>query len=263
MTRAAVGILAWCALTLSLAARQPTPRFEVASVKPLPAGSPLAGYRPEPTRFSGYFSFIEAVAFAYQIEHQRIVDVPDWARDARYEINATTGPRKPGDINHMMRSLLEERFALKVRRERRPIPVVAMTMSRSDARPGPGLQRVERNCTPPVAASSRCGFAFGVGRYRATGQEWGAFVTVFETNIVRRPVVDRTGLAGRFDITLEWNPDIARVPEIVVNAPTLAELEARPILFTAVQEQLGLKLETDTALIDVLVIDSVRPPTPD
>ena len=63
-------------------------------------------------------------------------------------------------------------------------------------------------------------------------------------------------------ITLEWNPDITRVPEAASNAPTLAELEARPALFTALREQLGLKLEPDTAPMDVLVIDSVSPPTP-
>jgi uncharacterized protein (TIGR03435 family) len=75
--------------------------------------------------------------------------------------------------------------------------------------------------------------------------------------------VDKTGLSGQFDMTLEWNPDITRVPEGVSNAPTLAEFEARPVLFTAVREQLGLKLESDTAAMDVLVIDSVNRPTPD
>lgn len=78
-----------------------------------------------------------------------------------------------------------------------------------------------------------------------------------------RPVVDKTGLSGQFDLTLEWNPSISRVPESVINPPTLAELEARPALFTALREQLGLKAESDTAPMDVLVIDSVQRPTPD
>ena len=240
-----------------------TARFEAVSVKPVPAGSNRAGYRPEPTRFSGYFSVVEAVNYAYQIQQHRIVGAPQWARDERYEINATTAPRKPGELLQMMRHLLEERFALKVHRERRPMPVYALAMSRSDGGPGPSLQRVERDCTTPARDLGGCSFSFGVGRYRANGQEWGTFVSILEANITGRPIVDKAGLSGRFDITLEWNPDITRVPEGVSNAPTLAELEARPVLFTAMREQLGLKLEPDTAPMDVLVIDSVDRPTPD
>jgi uncharacterized protein (TIGR03435 family) len=84
-----------------------------------------------------------------------------------------------------------------------------------------------------------------------------------DTRITGRPVVDKTGLSGQFDITLDWNPDIARAPGGPSNAPSLAEPEAPPVLFTALREQLGLKLESDTAPMDVLVIDSVNRPTPD
>ena len=267
MRRLTLTIAVLCALTVAGAAHQPTPqptpRFEVASVKPLPAGSNIAGYRPDPTRFSGYFSVIDAVSFGYQIENNRIVDAPQWAKDQRYEINATTGQRKPGDLAQMMRTLLAERFALKVHRELRPMPVLGLVMASSDKSLGPKLQRVERDCTRPGSNLSRCGHSFGVGRYRANGQDWKAFVGILEIGLTGRPIIDKTGLSGQFDITLEWNPDIPRVPEGVSNPPTLAELEARPILFTAIREQLGLKVEPDTAPIDVLVIDSVQRPTPD
>lgn len=266
MRRVMLTIAGLCALTVGGVAQQPTPqptpRFEVASVKPLPAGSNIAGYRPEPTRFSGYFSVVDAVVFAYQMQLHRIVDAPQWAKDQRYEINATTGQRKPGDLALMMQTLLADRFALKVHRERRPMPVYALTLSRSDGQLGPKLQRVERNCTPPVADFSGCSHSFGVGRYRASGQQWSAFVENLELQ-AGRPVVDKTGLSGQFDLTLEWNPNVSRVPEFIINPPTLAELEARPALFTALREQLGLKAEPDTAPMDVLVIDSVQRPTPD
>jgi uncharacterized protein (TIGR03435 family) len=241
------------------------PRFEVASVKPLPASTRTrARYRPDPTRFSGDFSVLDAVTFAYQIEQTRIVGAPEWATAERYEINARTGPRKPGDIQSMMRHLLADRFALKVHPERRPIPVYALLLSRSDGRLGPTLQRVERDCSRPASNLSGCSISFGVDHYRGNGQKWSDFVSSLESrSTTGRPIVDKTGLSGQFDITLEWNPDIARVPEGVSNAPTLAELEARPVLFTAVREQLGLKLESDTAAMDVLVIDSVDRPTPD
>jgi uncharacterized protein (TIGR03435 family) len=240
-----------------------TPRFEVASVKPAEAGSTRNTFRPDPTRFTGYFSVTEAVAFAYQIPQSRIVEAPQWAKDQRYEINATTGPRKPGDIQAMMRQLLEERFALKAHRERRPIPVYVLLISRSDGGLGPRLQRVERDCTRPASNLSGCSASFGVGHYRSSGQEWGVFVGSLDTRITGRPIVDKTGLSGQFDLSLEWNPDITRALEGVGDAPSVSELEAPPVLSTALREQLGLKLESDTAVMDVLVIDSVERPAPD
>jgi len=72
-----------CGITATVAAQEATPRFEVVSVKPLPAGSNIVGYRPEPTRFSAYFSVIDAIAFAYQIPQNRIVEGPQWAREQR------------------------------------------------------------------------------------------------------------------------------------------------------------------------------------
>jgi uncharacterized protein (TIGR03435 family) len=249
---------------LPLAAQEPTPRFEVASIKPLPADSNIAGYRPEPTRFSGYFSVIDAVSYAYQIEPNRIVDEPRWAQDQRYEINARTRERKPGELLPMMRNLLAERFALKVHRELRPMPAYALSLARPDRSLGPSLQRVARDCkAAPAKDSGGCWHSFGVGRYRASGQEWKAFVSILEISLTGRPIVDKTGLSGQFDITVEWNPDIRRVPESIINPPTLEELEARPVLFTAFREQLGLRLEPDTAPVEVLVIDSVERPTPD
>ena len=162
----------------------------------------------------------------------------------------------------MMRHLLAERFALKAHRESRPIPVYVLLMSRADGAFGPRLQRVERDCTQPVLNLRGCSVSLGVDNYRGNGQKWADFVASLENRFGERPLMDKTGLSGQFDITLEWNPGLTRVPEGVSNAPTLAELEARPLLFTAIREQLGLKLEPDTAAMDVLVIDSVDRPTP-
>ena len=77
-----------------------------------------------------------------------------------------------------------------------------------------------------------------------------------------RPVIDRTGLSGQFDLSLQFNPGVSRLPEGRTDI-TLAELEERPTIFTAVREQFGLKLEPATAPLDVLVIDAVERPTPD
>jgi uncharacterized protein (TIGR03435 family) len=239
-------------------------RFEVTSIKPLPAGSNIAGYRPDPLRFSGYFNVIDAVSLAYQIAQNRIVDGPEWAQTQRYEIIGTnSAPRRQGESWHMMRHLLEDRFALKVHRERRPRPAYVLTTARSDGRLGPKAQRVERDCSSPRADLKNCSKNWGLGFYRSSGLQWSAFVRNDLEAMAGRPVFDETGISGQFDITLEYNPNISRIPESVTNPPTLAELEARPALFTALQEQLGLKLESRMEPIDVLVIDSVERPTPD
>ena len=78
-----------------------------------------------------------------------------------------------------------------------------------------------------------------------------------------RPVVDRTGLSGQFDVRLEWNTDIPRIPEGVSRDAFLAELEKRPMLPTALREQLGIQLERRTEPVEVLVIDNVERPTSD
>jgi uncharacterized protein (TIGR03435 family) len=268
MTRSALVLACVCGAA-ALSAQAPAPpqsdaTFEAASVKPLRNSTRTsAGFRPEPTRWSGDFSVTDLVVFAYQIQSTRIIGAPQWAEDERYEINARTGPRKPGDIQSMVRHLLAERFALKVHRERRPIPVYLLLMSRADGAFGPRLQRVERDCTRPASNPSGCSVSIGGDNYRGNGQQWANFVATLENRIGERPILDKTGLSGQFDIAVEWSPGIARVPEGVSNAPTLADLEARPLVFTAIREQLGLKLEPDTAPMDVLVIDSVDRPTPD
>lgn len=216
----------------------------------------------EPTRFHGYFSVLALVSLAYQIEPTRIVDGPDWTRSDRFEITAVnSSPRQPGDLQLMLRHLLEDRFGFQTHRAERPMPVYALETSRSDGRLGPDLRRVDRDCSVPSSVN-RCSLWFAVGGYGANGQLWGEFVRNLE-RMAGRPLIDRTELSGQFDIELEWNPLIARLPNGIIDGPTLEELEDRPILSTAVQEQLGLKLESTTAPVEVLVIDRVERPMPD
>jgi uncharacterized protein (TIGR03435 family) len=111
---------------------------------------------------------------------------------------------------------------------------------------------------------ARCATTDVVGLFSSAGGRWedGEFVRWVEA-VAGRPVVDRTGLSGQFDITLEYNPDIRRIPEGVDTKVSLTELEARPLVFTAIREQLGLKLEPGKEPVEVLVIDNVERPTAD
>ena len=240
-------------------------RFEAISIKPVPSGSNIAGYRPDATRFHGWLTVGELLNLAYQLKAHRIADAPSWVTNDRYEVTAAiSAPRQKGDLPFMLRHLLADRFAVKAHHEHRPLPVYVLRVARSDGKLGPGLIRVNRTCSNDTAAAQadRCYGSYGIGEYRFTGWKWEDVPTALEL-FSGRSVIDRTGLSGQFDLTLEWNPNINRVPDFIVNGPTLAELEARPALFTAVQEQLGLKLEPGTEPLEVLVIDKVERPLPD
>ena len=181
------------------------------------------------------------------------------------------------DARRMLQTLLQERFALKARVETREVPVYALVVARDDGRLGPGLRRSSLDCraySDTLARTGRgalasqvgekCGLVTGGGpaagagpgqlgtRGVATIRELIAGIT--RSPDVDRKVVDRTGLIDTFEIDLVWAPARtgvnAAAPENVVS------------VFTALQEQLGLELESRREMVDVVVIESVERPTP-
>ena len=269
MRNAVLGALIAVASVVQLTAQNTPskdgPRFEVASIKPTPG--PPGGYRPTPNGFTARgFTVVQLINLAYQLPNYRVVGGAEWTRRERFDVNARiVGPRTPGDFRIMLRHLLEERFGLRVHREKRPLDVYVFMMARPDGKLGPKLTRVARTCSAQAQTfEDRCSMSDGVGLYRSAGSRWedGEFVRWVEA-VAGRPVVDRTGLSGQFDITVEYNPDIRRIPDGINTTVSLGELETRPLVFTAIREQLGLKLEPGKEPIDVLVIDNVERPTSD
>ena len=253
-----------CGITASLAAQQPPgPTFEVTSIKPNREN--YGGwYNVTPTRYTATGNtVVQLVSLAYDLRPYRVADAPEWTRTERFDIQASiAGPRVAGDLRVMLRELLEKRFALRVHREKRPMEVFVLSMARTDGQPGAGLKRIARTCSDkPQTPEERCGHVEPPGSYRSTGERWEAvgFVNFIE-RVVGRPVLDRTGLSGQFDISIAFNPEITRLPDGF--SGTLAELETAPVLPTALREQLGLKLEGATEPVDVLVIDGVERPAP-
>jgi uncharacterized protein (TIGR03435 family) len=233
------------------------PRFEVASVKSNRDATSSGGTRSTPGRFTATASQpLELIRYAYQIDILKIVDAPDWTRRERFDITATT---PPGSLPHqnaaMLRSLLADRFALRTHREKRPMRVFVLSRVRPQGDLGPGIRPSTVDCTGRKPA---CGESNAPrGTYRGTGIRWPPDVLIFsELQLaVAAPVIDRTGLTGQYEIGLEWADPTATVAGQAAAA-------GRPSLFTALREQLGLKLEPSTELIEVLVIDSVERPKP-
>jgi uncharacterized protein (TIGR03435 family) len=183
----------------------------------------------------------------------------------------------PGPLSFMMQDLLEDRFKLRAHRETRELPIYVLMLERTDGKMGPGLRASITDCAN-VAARGRLGppprsMAPGerppCGMRMAPGQLIGGGVPISQLTLplsqfAQRMVVDRTGLSGNFDIDLKWTPDALPQGPAPPGAPPLPSIDPNgPSLFTAVQEQLGLKLESARAPVEVLVIDHVERPTPD
>lgn len=264
------------------------PKFEVASIKRCPEASArrMGGGESSPGRLStgcmflvdeGSLGLIQRayVRFANGRANPlgiiRIEGGPEWIHSELYEINARAegNPRIEMMQGPMMQRLLEERFHLKIHRETREGPVYQVTVGK----PGKLKPFVEGGCVPipltfpiPPAPSGQRYCKSNVSLRPPTVNAEGSTITEF-TKLMNlfmdRPVIDRTGLAGRFDIRLEFWADGATpgLPPPPPDAPPTASEPSSPGIFTAIQEQLGLKLSPAKGPVEVLVIDHIERPS--
>jgi uncharacterized protein (TIGR03435 family) len=258
--------------------------FEAASIKPSSATNPGMGIRRQP---GGRFNTINTpvkllITFAYQIQDFQLAGGPGWMANDRFDIVAKMDGELPAIIpgtgaDHMMlamRTLLADRFKLVVHRETRQLDMYALMMAKPDGKPGPALRPATGDCSPAAFAGRRggpppaggpppvvCGIQGGPGRIRFGGFPLSLFATGI-ANRVGRTVVDRTGLTGNWEFELSFAAE-APPGALAPGAQPLPVDPDAPDLFTAVREQLGLKLESTKGPVEVLVVDSVEHPTPD
>ncbi len=261
--------------------------FEVASVKPNRSGVGPAKFGLPPGRFTVTNAPLrEIIRVAYQVSDFQLVNTPDWTSSERFDIEATIpassrdgrpltlgagGP--PPQLYAMLRALLAERFKLAVHPEKREMPVYALVLARKDKALGPAIAPTAIDCAALAAAAlanlnappatPRPGQPRKCGVFGAPGRFQGVAATVAEfgqalTQVVGRTVVDETQLSGRFDFTLTFTPELN--PQ---DASPTAPIEPFVPLTSALEEQLGLKLQSTKAPVDVLVIDHIEHPTPD
>jgi uncharacterized protein (TIGR03435 family) len=224
------------------------PSFEVATINITDPMDQSSGFHT-----NGHRIFVEnqtlasIVSVAYEIHTDQIIGAPAWFSKDRYDIHGV--PDLPGQPSlkqqqKMLRKLLAERFQLSFHRDQRELPVYIVTVLKSGPKLAPS--KSDPNSLPDQTGNgsgNREDWAF-------TNCSIRDFALTMQF-VVPRPVVDKTNLAGRFDFHLLWTPDT--IPNPDPNAP--------PGLFTAVQEQLGLKLEATKAPAEVLIIDHVEHPS--
>jgi uncharacterized protein (TIGR03435 family) len=198
-----------------------------------------------------------------------VANLPDWTRTEHYDIKAraANGVEVFPNMALLLRSLLQDRFSFQSHTESRELPTYDLLLTRADRRPGPKMSKATLDCgtrttatPPPTGANGEplCEISSGPGRLTVRGYSMARFAQTL-TPFVQRPVIDKTDLTGG------WNLDVLYTPDqpVALNGAIVPPNPDAPSLFTAVQEQLGLKLEASRGPVDVLVVDRIEKPTED
>ena len=252
--------------TSAILAQSPAPRpkfdaFDVATVKPVDSDAKSGRY----ITMQGTNRFVEKdytlkllIAAAYDLNPRTISGGPAWIGTDHYDILAVT----PGDVrpDHdeqmtMLRSLLTDRFKLTFHREPKVFSIYQLELAKN----GPKLKESTAHPDDPVVVGPGVVYPQRIvlpGRNATMGN----FVSLLQRAILDRPVVDKTGLSGRYDFDLEWAPDETQFGGDV---PAATSAATSPPLFEAIQQELGLKLEATKGPVDALVVDKAERPTPD
>ncbi|HWF07288.1 MAG TPA: TIGR03435 family protein [Bryobacteraceae bacterium] len=235
--------------------------FDVAAIKPTPEDARGRYIRMQ----SGHqfqvksYTVRNLVGAAYDLTPRAVSGGPAWAESDRYDILAVT----PGDVQptqdeqmKMLRKLLSDRFQLTFHRETKELSAYVLTVAKGgsklteSAAPSDSQPALISTVFPEKDGGVRLGLP-------ARNATMGQFASILQRAIVGRPVVDRTGLTGKYDFQLDWKPDETQFDGSLLPAPN----STYPDFYAALQTQLGLRLEATRAPVDTVVIDRVERPT--
>ena len=269
---------------VALPAQQPDEKpfaFEVAAVKANASGGRGVVISGTPSEFTTRNApLARIIGYAFSVRDDQMMGLPAWSLAERFDISGkySSGSRpSPAQVAQMVRGLLADRFKLQTHTERREGATFALVVARRDGRLGPNLTPhafdceallakrrdgvVEDGpkvfpplCAPPISSPQRI---------------WASVrpISVLASAVARqvgRPVVDKTGLTGTYDFNLKWSLPVQQAGPVTQNsASALPQANEGLSLFTALDDQLGLKLESTKGPVDVLVIDHVEKPAPD
>jgi uncharacterized protein (TIGR03435 family) len=194
------------------------------------------------------------MTYAYDLQPKQIVGGPQWLTTDKYDIVAVTPEKSDAQqLKGMVRRLLAERFGLSFHREKRMLAAYALLVDKA----GPKMEKSE------VDPDRGSGFrGRGMGQLTVTNGSMAGFARWLNGGILDRPVIDETGLTGKFNFALNWMPDESQYGGMGTRMPPSDSANTLPSFFTAIKEQIGLKMDPTKANIDVLVIDHVEKPTP-
>jgi len=233
------------------------PSFEVATIKPSKPDTPGQSITVRGRTFGTLNQTVASMmTFAFGLHPDQIVGGPQWLRTDRFDISAEPeGSGMPNDKQWRaaLAKLLADRFSLTFHRDKKELSVYALAVLKTG-------HKLTKNDTNPSGLPAL--FFRGLGIFPVQNATMSDFAGTMQAVVLDRPVIDQTGLEGRYDFTLTWTPDETQFGGRGGQAPPPADpANAPPGLFTAIQEELGLKLESTKAPVDVVVIDRLEKPT--
>jgi uncharacterized protein (TIGR03435 family) len=233
------------------------PDVEVATVKPTQPGNDQMVFQTHGgTLLIKNLTLLFMISFAYDLPTRQITGEPAWMGTDKWDIEAkadTPGELNPSQTKLMMQKLFAERFGLQIHEEKRKMAAFVLSVSKD----GPKMTKSTDASLAPGQLLNPSGVITG------TSLTMAALAETLQRYVFSKPVVDKTGLDGRWDFTLKWTPDDTQFPDAPESMRKPADDgNAWPSLFTAIQEQLGLKLEAQKADVKVLVVDHVDHPSP-
>jgi uncharacterized protein (TIGR03435 family) len=238
--------------------------FEVATIKPSNPDAPGKLFTIRGREFLTINTTLsDMVVFAYGIHAKQIVNAPAWVETEKFDVTAKPegdGQPNSDQLKVMFQKLLADRFKLTFHRDKKELAVYAIVIGKN----GPKLTKSEGNPNGPPSLLFR-----GLGMLPARNASMTEFAGVMQAAVLDKPVLDQTGLPGKFDFTLTWTPDEFQFAGLGVRVPPPGDARitigpggtSSPDLFTAFQEQLGLKLESTKAPAEVFVVDRVEKPS--
>jgi uncharacterized protein (TIGR03435 family) len=232
------------------------PEFDVATIRPSNPNMPGRQFMAKGHQFLTINTTLnDLITFAYGLNARQVVSAPAWAASDKYDLDGkVAGESQPNDAQWkiMIQKLLVDRFKLTFHREPRELSVYELTVAKN----GPKLSPTQAD----PASLPGMGFR-GFGNMPVSNATMADFAAMMQGSVLDRPMIDHTGLQGRYDFVLKWTPDDSQF--IGMRPPGMTppggdNPNAPPSLFTAIQEQLGLRLESVKAPVDVMVIDHVE-----
>jgi uncharacterized protein (TIGR03435 family) len=252
-------------------AAAPLPVFDVVSVKPNKTGEggTMFMFIPDGIRITGT-PIQMLLREAFGVEDDRIFGAPGWVKSNRYDIEAKVeaadAPKlkllKSDQLGQMLQPLLVDRFNLKFHHETRELPLYALVVAKG----GLKMKASEPQATGPDAPRARRMLMFtGRGHLESQSSSVDMLLHILAQQ-TGRTIIDKTGLTGNYDYVLQWTPDDAPLtnagnPEGGLPKNDASTPDSGPSIFTALEEQLGLKLESQKGPVDVIVIDHVEEPS--
>jgi uncharacterized protein (TIGR03435 family) len=233
------------------------PSLEVATIKPSQPDRPGRAFLWRGNRFTTFNTTLMAlIGFAYDVQEKQVIGGQDWMNSEKFDIEGKpdiTGTPSREQLRTMVKKLLADRFQLKFHNEKKELPAYVLTVGKAEP-------KMTKDDTNPNGLPGL--FFRQLGDLNVRNATMGDFAHLMQSAVLDRPVVDQTGLAGKWDFQLKWTPDDSQFSGMGMRPPPPSEAaDAPPPLFTAIQEQLGLKLESGKAQVDVMVIDHVEHPS--